>query len=109
MPAVAAKDICKNVDPRIKPQVITLYKQVKFLEKKLKETEPAMKEATIVIPYDNGGGQTGIRENPVFPAYVKVLAAYEKALSELREYIGEEKAAEVSQLDTLRAKLRIAK
>lgn len=109
MPAVGAEKICESVDPRIRPQVKTLYRQVKLLEAKLKESAAAVKDEAIVIPYDNGGGQTGIRENPIFPAYVKVLAAYEKALSELREYIGEEKAAEVSQLDTLRAKLRIAK
>ncbi len=107
MAAVAAKNILKDVDPRIRPQVETLLKNLKFMEKKLKETLPKMKEADIVIPYDNGGGQTGMRENPAFIAYEKLLAKYEKTLSILAGIIGEEHAAEVSALDTFRARLKV--
>ena len=46
-----------------------------------------MKNEPLVIEYDNGGGQCGIRENPHYTAYEKLLTTYNKSLRQLTEII----------------------
>jgi len=58
-------------------------RDAEFIREKLKESREAMKEMPIVMPYDNGGGQTGIRENPAFSAYEKLLKSYLAVLTQL--------------------------
>ena len=43
-----------------------------------------MKNQSVVIPYDNGGGQVGIRANPAFGEYQKLLRSYTATFDELR-------------------------
>lgn len=90
-----AKQLCENVPEQVRPFVIELAENVIFMHDKLIETRKGLKNQALVIPYDNGGGQTGIRENPAFKAYQTMLASYRKALEELsatlRRYGGLEK------------------
>lgn len=72
-----------------------------MLEGEKIETEP------LIVAYDNGGGQSGTRENPFYPAYEKLLASYTKTLGALKALGGEE--AEVSSLEDLRSRFRVAK
>lgn len=104
-----ANKICANVDSRIKPQAVTLAKQLLFIAKKLEESKAALKDQPIVIPYDNGGGQVGIRENPAYAAYEKLLTSYTKSLAALREMIGNGAQEEVSALDDLRRKFKVVR
>ena len=106
---MVARKICAKVDERIRPQATELADQVIFMAGKLKESKAGLKDQAIVIPYDNGGGQTGIRENPAFTAYEKLLAAYTKSLAALREMIGSTAPEEISALDDLRLKFRVVK
>ena len=62
----------------------------------------------LVMDYDNGGGQSGIRENPFYPAYEKLLSAYTKALAAYESIAGG-KDADIRSLDSIRAKLKVAK
>lgn len=43
---------------------------------KLEDARAAIKNSQVAIPYDNGGGQTGIRENPLFKGYTSLWKAY---------------------------------
>ena len=63
----------------------------------------------LVIEYDNGGGQSGIRENPFYPAYEKLLTSYSKTLTAVKSMAGSDDEAEVSSLDTLRSRFKVAK
>ena len=104
---MVASKICASVDARIRPQATVLAEQVIFMAKKLKESKAGLKDQPIVIPYDNGGGQTGIRENPAFTAYEKLLAAYTRSLTALRDVIGDAAPKELSALDDLREKFQV--
>ena len=104
---MVASKICANVDSRIRPQATVLAEQVIFMAKKLKESKTGLRDQAIVIPYDNGGGQTGIRENPAFTAYEKLLATYTKSLTALRDVIGDSAPKELSALDDLRRKFQV--
>ena len=79
------------------------------MAKKLKESKAGLRDQAIVIPYDNGGGQTGIRENPAFTAYEKLLATYTKSLTALRDVIGDNAPKELSALDEMRRKFQVVK
>ena len=63
----------------------------------------------LVIEYDNGGGQSGIRENPFYTAYEKLLASYSKTLTAVKAMAGNDDTAEVSSLDSLRSRFKVAK
>lgn len=105
-----AKDVCRNVDQRVQPQVQELVNQLQFMATKLKETKKTIKDEPLVIDYDNGGGQSGIRENPHYVAYEKLMATFNKTLTTLIDIIGEEKTSnEVMPLLALREKFKVAK
>ena len=58
-----------------------LKASIDFMRDRLEKTREALADADVVIPYDNGGGQTGIRANPAYSEYEKLLKAYQKALT----------------------------
>lgn len=68
-------------------EALELAESVLFMAGKLKEARENMKNEELVVPYDNGGGQTGLRENPHFSAYEKLMATYTKSLRQLAEFI----------------------
>ena len=49
---------------------------VAYMQKKLEAARKAIKKEDVVVPYDNGGGQTGIRENPRFKGYESLFKSY---------------------------------
>lgn len=57
---------------------------------KLDETRDEMREASVVCEYNNGGGQTGVRENPVFRGYVNLWRAYMVGLEKFSSYLPKE-------------------
>ena len=101
------EEICRNVDARIRPQAEILARQVFSMAEKLEEARKQMKYEQIVIEYDNGGGQTGVRENPYYAAYEKLLASYTKSLTTLRDILGEHAQSEMKVLDDLRSKFKV--
>ena len=46
-----------------------------------------MQNASVVCEYDNGGGQTGTRENPIFKAYINLWRAYMVGLEKYTSYL----------------------
>ena len=54
---------------------------------KLDEAREEMQEASVVCEYDNGGGQTGTRENPIFKAYINLWRAYMVGLEKFSYYL----------------------
>lgn len=63
---------------------------------KLDEAREEMQNASIVCHYDNGGGQEGERENPIFKAYVNLWRAYMAGLDRLAAYLPKDMQEEVT-------------
>lgn len=84
-------------------EALELAEAVVFMAEKLEESRATLKHESLVVPYDNGGGQTGIRENPHFTAYEKLLTTYNKSLRQLTEII--EKGAPVKNTSKIMAEL----
>jgi hypothetical protein len=81
-----AEELCAGVHV-LHDEAVTLAESVLFMARKLKEAKKTLKKETLVIEYDNGGGQKGIRENPHYVAYERLLASYNKSLRQLTEII----------------------
>lgn len=81
-----AEEICRGVSV-LHNEALALAKAVVLMSKKIEATITELQDAPLVIPYDNGGGQTGIRENPEFVAFEKLMASYTKSLRQLTEIV----------------------
>ena len=63
---------------------------------KLDEARQQMQDANIVCHYDNGGGQAGERENPIFKAYINLWRAYMIGLEKYTSYLPKDLQAEAT-------------
>lgn len=76
-----------------------------WMKAKLDDAREAIKNSQIVISYDNGGGQKGIRENPLFKGYESLWKAYmngmERILSCLPQDVARVEAEEASKPKTM--------
>lgn len=59
----------------------TVIDNTAWMKAKLDEAREAIKNTSVAIPYDNGGGQTGIRENPLFKGYEALWKSYISGLN----------------------------
>lgn len=84
-------------------EALELAESVLFMAAKLEESRKIMENEPIVIPYDNGGGQTGIRENPHYTAFEHLVTAYNKSLRQLTEIV--EKGTPVRNASSIMAEL----
>lgn len=85
-----------------------LKDQLELMANRLLEEGKKIKTEDIVIMYDNGGGQSGIRENPFYPAYEKLLAAYTKTLTVYKDIVGNADA-DIRSLESIRSRFKVAK
>ena len=68
-------------------EALELAESVLFMAAKLEESRKLMANEPIVVPYDNGGGQTGMRENPHFSAFEKLINTYTRSLAQLTQIV----------------------
>lgn len=86
-----AERICAVVPEKLRPYATELAENVVFQCKKLAETRKSMQKSNsqLVVAYNNGGGQSGIRKNPIYEAYNQLMANYRKSLAQLTELLQE--------------------
>lgn len=63
-----------------------------FMRMKLDAAREQIGLAPLVIEYDNGGGQSGKRENPLFKAYENLWRSYMAGVGRILEALPEEVA-----------------
>ena len=95
-----ADELCSSMPEDIRPHAIELAENVLFMEGKLKDTRRGLANQQVVIPYDNGGGQKGIRKNPVFEGYNQLMANYRKSLEQLVALLRDYGGARLEDTDT---------
>ena len=61
-----------------------------WMKAKLDDTMEQIRETSVAIPYNNGGGQTGIRENPLFKGYSALWKSYISGMNILMSCMPEE-------------------
>ena len=65
-----------GVDEKRIELIQTLIENTAWMKAKLDDAQRAIKTSSVCVPYDNGGGQTGIRENPLFKGYEGLFKSY---------------------------------
>ena len=61
-----------------------------WMKVKLDDAREAIKNSQIVIKYDNGGGQKGIRENPLFKGYESLWKSYMQGMNRILDCLPDE-------------------
>lgn len=67
-----------------------------WMRVKLDETRESIYQEPIVVEYDNGGGQKGIRKNPFFDGYEALFKAYMLGMGRILDLIPDKKEAEMT-------------
>jgi len=67
-----------------------------WMKEKLEDARIAISESSVAISYDNGGGQTGIRENPLFRGYEALWRAYSTGMGQILGLVPESERAATS-------------
>lgn len=101
-----------GVNPTYISLLNTTIENTAWMKVKLDEAREAIKTSNVVIPYDNGGGQRGLRENPLFKGYESLFKSYmggmKQILDALPKQAENEKNNELERskttLETIRAK-----
>ena len=83
-----AEAICASLPEPARARAVELAENVLWMEGKLANAREVIGRSSVAIPYDNGGGQRGIRKNPAFDGYNSLMAQYTKALKQLCEMLG---------------------
>lgn len=88
-----------------------VIENVAWMRAKLDDSRDLIKNSNIVMPYDNGGGQKGIRENPAFKGYESLWKAYMQGMNRILDTLPPEQIQAATDdirpqtvLDSIRAK-----
>lgn len=82
---------------------------VAWMRIKLDETRRAIANSTVAIPYDNGGGQAGIRENPVFKGYESLYKSYMGGMRSILDCLPSVKATEAAPVEKPKSVLEMVR
>lgn len=78
-----------------------------WMKYKLEEARKVIKTSNVVIPYDNGGGQKGLRENPLFKGYESLLKSYMQGLKMILDVIPDQEAIVNEELEKPKTMLEL--
>jgi hypothetical protein len=70
-----------------------------WMKVKLDDAREAIKNSNIVISYDNGGGQKGIRENPLFKGYESLWRSYMAGMAKILDSLPQEQIEQVVEIE----------
>jgi hypothetical protein len=70
-----------------------------WMKAKLDDAREAIKNSNIVISYDNGGGQKGIRENPLFKGYESLWRSYMAGMAKILDSLPQEQIEQVVEIE----------
>lgn len=83
-----AERMCAELGGPMHDQAVELAENVLFMAAKLEETRREMEDQPPIVEYNNGGGQCGTRENPIYKTYVMLNRQYVNALRQLNDMLG---------------------
>lgn len=69
-----------------------------WMKAKLDDTRESIKHSQVAIPYDNGGGQKGLRENPLYKGYEALWKSYMQGMNRILDCLPQE-ACEIKAIE----------
>ena len=86
-----------DISDRRKKLLEPVIENTAFMKVKLEEARKMVKETSVVIQYDNGGGQKGLRENPIFKGYEALWKSYMAGMNEITKALPQEVVKEEAE------------
>lgn len=83
-----AERMCASLPAATRDRAVELAENVLWMELKLADARKVIGRSSVAIPYDNGGGQRGVRRNPAYDGYNTLMASYTKAVRQLTDMLG---------------------
>lgn len=83
-----------KTDPELVKALRPIIDNTAWMHVKLEDARAAIRNTQVAIPYDNGGGQKGIRENPAFHGYESLWKSYMLGMGRLLDSIPPKSAEE---------------
>lgn len=106
----AEAEALKDIDPRMKEQAAMVWKIEKALRKKVKAVFPTFEEMPVAQAVTNTQGEQVLKANPAMAEIRAVMRDYVSIVKTQWDMIGDQpKQAEISQIDAIRERLKIAK
>ena len=81
--------------------VLPLMSNIAFLKVKLDEARRELMHESIFTEYDNGGGQSGLREHPGFSAYNRLFTTFSRGIKQLTDMMPSGSTAGDALIDDL--------
>ena len=85
-----------GISERRMNMLMPVIENVSWMRAKLDDSRQLIKNSNIVVPYDNGGGQKGIRENPAFKGYEALWKAYMQGMNRILDTLPPEQIQEAA-------------
>ena len=85
-----------GISERRMNMLMPVIENVSWMRAKLDDSRQLIKNSNIVVPYDNGGGQKGIRENPAFKGYEALWKAYMQGMNRILDTLPAEQIQEAA-------------
>lgn len=77
------KRLLYRIPAERKDQATKLAEELVYMQDKLENAKQLIGSTGVAISYNNGGGQSGVRENPALSAYQKLMKTYLATQSQL--------------------------
>lgn len=74
--------------------LLPVIENTAWIKVKLDDAREYIRSASVVISYDNGGGQTGLRENPALRAYESLWKSYMAGMNRILDVFPAERIAQ---------------
>ena len=87
----------------------TLKKSILSLQEKLEKNEKDFLEAPLAVIVEMGDGRYVPRPNPFVQEYRAMIRDFAAAVKAYKDITGEQESAQVSSLDNLRSRFKVAK
>ena len=87
----------------------TLMKAILSLQKKLEENEERFQEEPLRVWVENSNGTEVPKPNPFVQEYRAMIRDFAAALKAYKDITGEQESAQVSSLESLRSRFKVAK
>lgn len=81
-----------------------------WMKVKLDDARETIKNSQVAIPYDNGGGQKGIRENPIFKGYEALWKSYMLGMNRIIDCLpAEQIQTEIKEMEKPKTMLELVR
>lgn len=86
-----------------------VIENVAWMKAKLDDTREQIRNTSVAIPYDNGGGQTGIRKNPLFEGYSSLWKSYMAGMNAITAVLPKDVVSEAANADSPKTVLQLVR